>query len=311
MKFNKEFRVGIFAVIMIACLHYGINFLKGEDIFNNTNTYYAQYDNISGVQSSAKIFIKGFKVGTVTNMSFDPKISKAITLKLSINNDYKIPINSTARVFNDGLMGSKAIEIVLGDSDKYLERNDTLTSMKDRDLLEVASGEFDFFKQRADEITSEAITAMQNINKMFADNQEKFGTTMQNLSEMSSDLKEISKSEKQSIQNIISDISVLTAALKNNAENFDSIIANVEGLTDSLNNSGVITSLAQSVSELNTTLGNINEQEGTLGKLIGDQALYDSLVVATTNLSLLFEDIKTSPSRYVNISVFGKKSKAN
>lgn len=311
MKISREFKVGSFAVIMIACLYWGINFLKGEDIFSNTTSYYAQYDNISGVQSSASIFIKGFKVGTVTNMEYNPKKSEAITIKLNINSNYDIPVNSTARVFSDGIMGGKAIEIILGDSNEYLHRNDTLVSMKDKDLFEVASGEFDFFKQRADQISSEAILAMQNINKMFTDNQDNFTTTMQNMSSMSSDLKEISLSERESIKTIISDISVLTTTLKNNAENIDSIVGNIEGLTDSLNNSGVISALAQSVEELHLSLSKINDQQGTLGKLVGDQGLYDSLVMATTNLSLLFEDIKTNPNRYLNISVFGKKSTAN
>lgn len=311
MKIKREAKVGIFCLLMIALLHWGINFLKGEDVFSNTTTYYAQYDNISGVQSSASILIKGFKVGTVTDMEYDPAKSAAITLRLNIDRKYEIPTNSTARIFSDGIMGGKAIEIIYGDSHQMLQRGDTLTSMADQDLLERASAEFEFFKQRIDEISGLTADALTNINTMFENNQQSFKVTMDNMSSISSDLKNVSAAERENIKNIIADISVLSQTLRNNSENIDNIVGNFASMSDSLNNSGVISSLGSSLEELNVLLGSINNHEGTLGKMLGDQALYDSLVSATTNLSLLFEDIKEQPSRYVNISVFGKKSTVN
>ncbi|MFI3266333.1 MAG: MlaD family protein [Rikenellaceae bacterium] len=311
MKLSREFKVGVFGITMILCLFWVLNFLKGKDVFSSTKSYYAQYENISGVQSSAGIYIKGYKVGTVTDISYNPSKDSAITLKLNIESDYHIPVNSTARLFTDGLMGGKAIEIVYGDADQYLQRGDTLTSMKDKDLLEVAGSEIGFLMERADKLSSEAILALQNINALIASNQQSLQETMNNLSSMSSDLKDVTGSERENIKAIISDISVLTATLNNNAAGIENIVVNLDNLSDSLNHSGIVSSLTSSVNELNTALKSINDQDGTMGKLIGDSALYDSLVTATTNLAILFEDLKENPKRYVNISVFGKKSTSN
>lgn len=296
---------------MLLCLYWGINFLRGKDIFNSTNTYYAQYDNVNGIEGSAGIFMNGFKVGNVTKMEYDPSKSQSITFHLSIKREYKIPANSTARIFNDGLMGGKAIEIVLGDSQQILHRGDTLNSDKDKDLFETAGSDIEMFKQRADDLTREAILAMKNMNEILEANKLYISSAMSNIESISGDMRDVVALERENMKSIISDISTLTNTLQSNADNIDSFIGNMESLSDSMNNSDIIGSLDRSTAELSSILSSISNSEGSLGKLVNDQALYDSLVSATTNLSHLFEDIKENPKRYVNISVFGKKSTAN
>ena len=77
---------------------------------------------------------------------------------------------------------------------------------------------------------------------------------------------------------------------------------------DSLSKSQFPTAIAEmtvTLNRLNTTLDKVNNGEGTVGKFVNDQALYDSLVDASANLSALLYDIKAHPKRYINISVFG------
>lgn len=126
MKLNKEFKIGFFGILMIALLYWGINFLKGTDLFSSDVKYYAVYDQVNGLESSASILIKGFKVGSISDISYDPARSQNVVVEFSISSKYPIPDDSKARIFSDGIMGGKAVELVLGKSANYLQEGDTL-----------------------------------------------------------------------------------------------------------------------------------------------------------------------------------------
>ncbi len=97
MKLSREMKVGIFGVSMIALLYWGVNFLRGSELFSSRTQYYAVYNQINGLESAANVMIKGFKVGSVTDIKFDPGVNPQIILELSINSEYKIPRKSSAR----------------------------------------------------------------------------------------------------------------------------------------------------------------------------------------------------------------------
>lgn len=313
MKIRKEVRIGFFVTLMLFSLYWGVNFLKGRDVFSKSNTYYAIYEQVSGIQTSAPILIKGFKVGVVSNISYDPKTSEKIIMTFIVDSDYNIPENSQARIFNDGLMGGKAIEIMRGASDIYLQDGDTLYTSMDKDLLEVAGNEFEQFKQMALNVTTELSATLKSINKLVTDNNENMNATMSNVASISGALNEVIVEEKESLHSIINSLNTLAKSLESNAGQIDNIIGNVEGITDSLNTANIpqmVDNLSLVLSSLNTTLEKVNNGEGTVGKFLQDEALYDSLTMATTRMGHLLEDMKKHPARYVHFSLFGKKDKA-
>ena len=144
---KREVKIGIFAVAMIGVAWAGIRFLKGFDIFSRNVEYYAAYDQINGVQNASPIMMKGVKIGSVTRLSFDPARSDKVVLQFTIKRQYRIPSDSEAKIFSNGLMGAKAIEITYGTADTYLQKGDTLRSSRDRDLMDMAGSELDFFKR--------------------------------------------------------------------------------------------------------------------------------------------------------------------
>ncbi len=311
-KIKKEIRIGFFVTLMLFSLYWGVNFLKGKDIFDKHNTYYATYDQVSGIQTSAPIVIKGFKVGIVNDISYDPNQSERIIMEFIVNSSYDIPKNSYARVFNDGLMGSKAIEIQRGNSIEYLQNGDTLHTSMDRDLLEVAGSEFEQLKQMALNITTELTLTLKSINKLVTENNANVNTTMTNIASISNSVNEVITNEKDNLRNIISSLNSLATSLEGNASQIDKIIGNVEGITDSLNTANVpqlVDNLTLVLASLNTTLEQVNSGKGTVGRLMQDEALYDSLTMTTSKLGFLLEDMKARPNRYVHFSLFGKKNK--
>src|SRR5574344_1441127 len=110
---KREIKIGIFAVTMLVCAWAGIRFLSGIDIFSRNVDYYAAYDQINGVQAASPIMIKGVKVGSVSDISFDEKTNNVV-LRFTVKRQYRIPTNSEAKIYSNGIMGSKAIEIILG-----------------------------------------------------------------------------------------------------------------------------------------------------------------------------------------------------
>lgn len=312
MKLKKEVKIGLFATGMLLLLYWGINFLRGTDLFNRMNTYYATYDQVNGLQPSSAIVIKGFKVGVIRSMSYNPEKSSKVVIELNIKSKYKVPENSKARVFSDGLMGGKAVEIELGNADQYLSDGDTLHSVAEKDFLEVAGSEFEFMKQRANQVVNEVMVTLGHVNTILAANSTHINTTMSNISSISGDLKSIVSSESDDMRDIIANINYLSKTLKDNSHKIDNIIGSVDGFTDSLSRSNIpmmVENLSLTLGELNTTLAKVNSGHGTVGKFLNDESLYDSLNMATGHLARLLEDLKEHPGRYVQFSLFGKKQK--
>ena len=297
---------------MLAALYWGINFLKGRDLFTSSVHYYAVYDQVNGLQSSAAVLIKGYKVGSISDISFDPERSDKVVVEFSIKSKFKIPDDTKARIFSDGLMGGKAVELELGKSAKYLQQGDTLFSEINKDFLEVAGSEFEFLKQRANDVINQLMITLGHINTLMADNKDNLNATFTNIASISGNLNEVIAGEKNNVREIVQNLNELSKTLNGKSGQIDRIVTNVENFSDSLSKSKIPTMIAQvttTLESLNTTLEKVNHGDGTVGRFLNDQALYDELVDATANLSALLEDLKAHPSRYINVSVFGRRNR--
>ena len=264
------------------------------------------------MQPSAAVVIKGYKVGTISDISYDPQRSNNVVVEFAIKSKFKIPKDTKARIFSDGIMGGKSIELELGRSDAYLHEGDTLFSEINKDFLEVAGSEFEFLKQRANDVISEMIVTLRGINKLLSDNSANLNATIGNVAAITGDLRSVVADEKGSLRETISNVNDLSRTLRDKTGQIDRIFTNVERFSDSLSQSRIPTLVAQmngTLAELNRTLAKVNDGDGTVGKFVNDQALYDSLVQASSNLSALLLDLKQHPGRYVHFSVFGRRDR--
>ena len=189
-----------------------------------------------------------------------------------------------------------------------LQPGDTLYSEINKDFLETAGSEFEFIKQRANDVISRLTVTLDNLNAILADNRAGLNTTVNNMASITGNLNEVMTEEKGSLRNIIANLNSLSQMLKDKEGQIDNILTNVDRFSDSLSQSKFPTAIAemtQTLDQLNATLNKVNSGEGTIGKFVNDQALYDSLVDASANLSALLHDINANPKLYINISVFG------
>jgi phospholipid/cholesterol/gamma-HCH transport system substrate-binding protein len=308
MKLSKEIKIGIYFAVTMAALVWGINFLKGKDIFNKVNKFYAVYDEIEGLQTTAQVYIKGLKVGTVSRIRLDQKNEK-FKVELQIKSNYSIPENSVAYLYSSDIMGNKAIKIEIGDSPVSLNDNAVIPSGKEDDMFSLLMEDLPSIKDNLNRTIKDVDSTFKNINRLFSDeNVDNLSKgiaylehTMRNISQLSEALNRSRLNFVASLENIDS----ITSNLKNNSGKINRVIDNFAELSDSLKT----IKIAQVADGLKTVVDKINSGTGSAGKLIYDESVYNDLAKSLDNLNALLSDIKENPKRYINISVFGKKSK--
>ncbi len=306
---KREVKIGLFAIVIICCSWAGIRFLSGIDIFSRNVEYYAHYDKISGISSASPILIQGVKVGKVTEIVLNPSQSDKVVLKLSLKRQYQIPNNSVAKIYSPGLMSSMAIGIDLGDSPIMLEKGDTIATEEEINLMDVASEKLMDVTTQIAEISEELTKTLRSVNGLLDESGDNINATIANLNSISGRLSRLLATQSANIENAVEGISQLSTTLGENSENIDQVINNLNALSEELAQAEIGTSLGATLAELNTTLGKINSAEGSAGKLLNDEELYENLSAVSGSLNELIIDMQSNPKRYVHFSLFGSKNK--
>ena len=303
---KREIKIGLFAVAMIGAAWAGIRFLKGFDIFGRNVDYYAAYERIDGLQAASPVMMRGVKIGTVTDILFDPARSERVVLRLTVKRQYAIPSDSEAKIVSSSLMGSKAVELAYGTSPVMLERGDTLRTAVGRDLMDMAGSELDFVKQKISQLTADLSRTLDNISSLLENNEANITGTLAHLNALSGDLNEVMAAEKHNLESAVENLTRFSEMLGANAGRVDSLVGSLNRVATTLDEEEFARKLSGTVATLDALMKKIDGGEGTVGKLIEDPALYDSLTVASGNLAALLADLKQYPARYVHLSVFGR-----
>lgn len=312
MKIKNETKVGILAAFSIALLIIGYNFLKGNSIFKNETVLYATYDRVDGLTVSKPVLINGFQIGRVANLKL--QADGSILATLNINGEYDIPENTIARLEGTDLLGGKAIVMSLGNSTVYAKDGDTLNANVAKNLMESVQP----VQKKAEQIIGKMDSILTSVNAIlnpnFQNNIEKSFTsiagTLNSLENTSKKVDALVGTESSRISAIFGNLENITTNLKNNNAQINDILANINTVTDkfaALNFQATMDNANKAVADMQSAVDKVNRGEGSIGKLINDEALYNNLANAAKNLDNLMIDIKANPKRYVHFSVFGGK----
>lgn len=305
---KKEVKVGLFAIAVLL-VGWGVaRMLKGAEIFSNSYTYYAYYTQVGGIQPASHVMISGVKVGSVVDVKLNEDPSKGVELTLSINKQYRIPTDSKAEIFSDGLMGGKAVKILYGSSSEFTPNKGTIQSKESVDLMDMASTELTGFLEKVKGIMDNLAVTLNGINGLMAQNTETITHIMSNVDGLTGNVNSMLANEKQHLEQAFASLSEFSKALGDNASEVDAIIDNMSAFSGKLAESNLVTEIEGVVNNLNDVLASVNDKNGSIGKMLSDAELYDNLTSASNNLSVLLEDLKENPSRYVQVSVFGGKN---
>ncbi len=320
MKYSKYVKLGLLIVITMAILFWGLNYLKGNDVFKRSSYYFVVYERIDGLLEANKVTMNGYQIGQVKDISFAPNKTGNLIVTLMINSDFKIPVNSLAQIVSSDIMGTRSIRMILSNENTFYQSNDTIAGAIESDLKEQVSLQVLPIKNKAEQLLStidSAITvltvifnedARENLSESF----ENINRTIENAQMITSDLQQIVSSEKGNIQKILINIEDITSFLSSNTAELEKTIKNLSSFSDTLSQisvSPIITNIAEASNQILSLLEKINSTENSAGLLLNDDQLYLSITALSENLGFLIKDIQTNPKRYVQFSAvdFGKE----
>ena len=272
MKYSREFKVGVLAIVCLGILYFGFNFLKGINIFSPTKVYVGTFDRINGLTAQAPVYIKGYQVGLVESIQYDFKQIPAFTVNVSIDKTIELPRGTQMALVADGLLGGGAIELqlpLMPNRAMPYQKGDTLPTHIEPGLIDnLQTG----LLANLDSLLNEANTLLASLNEQL--NEGSIYATLQHIEQITRDLTVSSKDIRALTHNQLPAI-------------MDKADATIEGLNDIINDVKAA-DIQGTVGKVDSTIGTLNaalqSQEGTVGMLLNDKTLYDNLNMALEDL---------------------------
>ena len=304
LKLTKEIKAALFVLLGVFLFLIGFNFLNGTSLFKSEKNLYAIYDQVEGLQSGTTVTVNGLSVGKVSSIDFLPN-SNRILVKFTVRNDLNFSKNSIAEIYESGLIGGKSIAIIpVLDRNRILVSGDTLVSRTKPGLTDVVGSEIAPLQKKLEQILINVDTLVSSLNTVLDDK------AQQGLNKALSEVS-VSVSNLNSISNSLSKILVSQESnINQTINNFSEASANINQISDSLSKTdlkALVSEIENTATTLNSIFKSIDSGEGTLGKLMKDDGLYNNLEASTKEVKLLIKDLKEHPKRYVHFSLFGKK----
>ena len=304
MTLSKEIKASIFVLTTIFLFIFGFNFLKGSSILDKQKTVYAVYDEVDGLLVGANVMINGLSIGNVTDLNFLPNSTK-IVVTLKIKDKINFSSNSSATIYETGVLGGLAIAIEpIFQQGMIVKSGDTLNSNIRPGLTELINRQIEPLQRKLES----TLTSVDSIfsGASYVLNKETQNDIKESLNTLTSAVKAINNSSLI----IEKTLTEKNSQINNSIDNIESITANLSNVSKELNDFGlanVLSNLEKSVDGINLIVTNLNSNNSSLGKLISNDEVYNNLNLSIENLNLLINDIKTNPKKYVHFSVFGRK----
>jgi phospholipid/cholesterol/gamma-HCH transport system substrate-binding protein len=302
MKISKESKVGVLVAIAIAILAIGYNFMKGEDIFTSSNEYYGKYKKIEGLFKSNPVLINGYKVGSVSSVQMNNETLE-LTVGVIVSEDIKIPKNSIMKIVNNDMIGSKAVEIIFGDSKEVAKNGDFFTAQQDQGIAQAVSGVLTPITQSVNSVLGNMDTAIAGVD--LRGTLRDASLALRSFKETADKLNKLLDGKDAQITNILNDVEKTTSGLGGLTPKIDTILLELDKTAKDLNQiefnqlASQINTLSE---ELSKTTVAINQKDGSLGMLVHDKSLYNHLDSMITQLKILLKDIEKYPRRYTGIT---------
>lgn len=314
MALSKEVKIGALVAISLLVFFAGFYFLRGSSLFSSEKEYYAYYDNVQGLQSSAAVQVKGLAVGRVASIELVD--SDKVRVIMTVDKDVVVPIGSSAELASADLLGTKVIKLKLGSGTQMIEDGGTLPGAIEGGIIDNLSSELSplITDLRHVIITLDTVligvsgVLNENTANSLANTVTSLDVTMKNFSELSGKLNR----ESEQLASIIRNANSISTNLANNNQSIENIIKNAEKTTNNLSGAPIqetVKELESAAKQLDGILQKINNNEGSLGMVVNDKQLYNNLTMTMKSLNELMADINARPWRYINVTIFGRKRK--
>jgi len=304
---NKELKIGLLAIVSIITLVFGINYLKGINILNGNRDFYAVYENIGGLKVGDPVMVNGYKVGMVSDLTLLIEKNQNLLVTINIEKEFEMPSNTVCKIVNQDLLGTKGISLILGDASDLLELGDTLISDIEGTLQAAVNAQILPLKNKAEELISSIDSVVTVITAVLSkDARASLTKSLESLDHTFSTMSRTMTKVNQIVDQNDERISSIVKNLEGNNDEITNILKNFSDLSDDIAKSNIKNLLAS----LGEVSKKISDSEGSLGMFINDKDLYLNMEKSSKELAALIKDIKLHPKRYVDLSLFGGKSKS-
>ena len=302
-KITRELKIGIFSLIVIGALYFTIQFLKGNDFFSGTNTYYAIYPNVSGLEPTSPVSVLGLTAGAIDKIQFDQK-NRQMVVKIKLKKEFSLPKGTVAEIYSADILGGKAVQLLLGNEPGIHHAGDTLASSVQRDLTSMLTNEIGMLKDGISELLSNLDQAVLQLNQ-FLDHENR-DSVKEILEHLNGSLKDINtftnalSYNKGTVNRVVAGADTLLTELNQAAEQLSTTLAHFERISSQLKDTD-ITGIVDGLKEL---IDQLKDPEGSLGQLTSDPQLYHAVNGVLARADSLIRLISENPKKYLKITVF-------
>lgn len=302
-KLTKLQAIGLFVLLTLIAAFAVINFLRGEDLFNRSTTYYATFETVDGLTVTGPVYLKGLKVGMVEGIEYDMEKDR-FEVEFKVKSKFRIPDNSVAEIYSADIMGSRAMRVNLGNSSVYAQDGDTLSTAIVPDMVSALTAEILPLKDEAVKLMEELGRTLCNVNLMLDSAARKniqgslanLDRTLSNVVALSGDFKEMSPELKEMVKNL----QLLSEGLGRSAGNIEGSLANVNEITSQLSKA----ELDKTVASLRNLSEKLQDPDGSVGKLLSSDSLHNAVTGLIEDVDSLVKCITENPKKYIKVSVF-------
>lgn len=299
MKLTKEIKIALVAIVGILIMYFGINFLKGMNLFSTNNTYFITFDDIQGLGASTPIYADGYKVGTVDGLEYDYKENGPIKVKVDIINDLRIPQGSKAEIVKD-LMGNLQVNLLLANNPRErVEPGGIIPGAVNGGMMDKAANLVPVVEKMLPKLDS----ILTSVNALLAD--PALAASLHNVETITSNLTVSTRELNTLMAGLNKQVPGMIGKANGVLDNTNRLTANLA----SLDVQGTLNKVNQTLESAHQFTEKLNSNQGSLGLLMNDTKLYDNLTSTMGHADSLVIDLKAHPKRYVHFSVFGRKDK--
>lgn len=299
MKLTKEIKIALVAIVGILVMYFGINFLKGMNLFSTNNAYYMTFDDIQGLGASTPIYADGYKVGTVDGLEYDYKENGPIKVKVDINRDLRIPQGSKAEIVKD-LMGNLQVNLLLANNPRErVEPGGVIPGAVNGGMMDKAANLIPVVEKMLPKLDS----ILTSVNALLAD--PALAASLHNVETITSNLTVSTRELNTLMAGLNKQVPGMVRKANGVLDNTNRLTANLA----SLDVQGTLNKVNQTLESAHQFTEKLNSNQGSLGLLMNDTKLYDNLTSTMSHADSLVIDLKAHPKRYVHFSVFGRKDK--
>ena len=299
MKLTKEIKIALVAIVGILIMYFGINFLKGMNLFSTNNAYYMTFDDIQGLGASTPIYADGYKVGIVDGLEYDYKENGPIKVKVDIIKDLRIPQGSKAEIVKD-LMGNLQVNLLLANNPRErVEPGGIIPGAVNGGMMDKAANLVPVVEKMLPKLDS----ILTSVNALLAD--PALAASLHNVKTITSNLTVSTRELNTLMAGLNKQVPGMIGKANGVLDNTNRLTANLA----SLDVQGTLNKVNQTLESAHQFTEKLNSNQGSLGLLMNDTKLYDNLTSTMSHADSLVIDLKAHPKRYVHFSVFGRKDK--